>query len=92
MINSSLGVFETNSISASLKAVEIFQKEKSVKIIGKQFLGDGIVTIIVEGSLGAIKKIFTAGADETSRIKGFRNSSIIPLPHPELLKKIEVEK
>ena len=52
----SLGMIELNSVSASLKVLQGIQKEKLVNIIDKQILGDGIVTIFIQGDLGAIRR------------------------------------
>ena len=85
MVFESLGIFETSSVSASLKAVEAIQKEKLVNIIGKQLLGDGIVTIFLKGDLGAIKRALAFGADAIATTNEFRASHVIPLPHSKLL-------
>ena len=85
MIYESLGVFETSSVSASLSALEGINKEKNVDIIGKQLLGDGIVTLFIKGDLGAIKRALAFGADAIALTNEFRSSHIIPLPHNNLL-------
>ncbi len=85
MIYESLGVFETSSVSASLRALEAINKEQKVDIIGKQVLGDGIVTLFIKGDLGAIKRALAFGAEAIALTNGFRSSHIIPLPHNNLL-------
>ncbi len=85
MIYESLGVFETNSVSASLSALEGIKKEEKVSIVGKQVLGDGIVTLFIKGDLGAIKRALAFGAEAITLTNGFRSSDIIPLPHNNLL-------
>ena len=85
MVFESLGIFETSSVSSSLKAVEAIQKESLVNIIGKQLLGDGIVTIFLKGDLGAIKRALAFGADAIAATNEFRASHVIPLPHSKLL-------
>lgn len=88
----SLGIFETNSFSASLKAINEIKKAKGVKFIGKQFLGDGIVSIFIKGELGAIRKALYNGADVLNSTNGFRSSHIIPMPHKDLLLKFNLER
>ena len=85
MIYESLGVFETSSVSSSLSALEGINKEKDVDLIGKQLLGDGIVTLFIKGDLGAIKRALAFGADAIALTNEFRSSHIIPLPHNKLL-------
>jgi microcompartment protein CcmL/EutN len=84
MVFESLGTFETCSLSAAIKALEEIQKEKFVNILGKQILGDGIVTLFVSGELGAIKRALEAGAAEINSTNEFRSLHIIPLPHKDL--------
>lgn len=92
MVFESLGVFETSSVSASLKAMEEIQKENPVKIVGKQVLGEGIVTLFIKGDLGAIKRALADGAEAISSTNEFRSSHIIPLPHNELLSRIGLKR
>lgn len=92
MVFESLGIFETSSVSSSLKAVEAMQKEALVNIIGKQLLGDGIVTIFLEGDLGAIKRALTFGANAITATNEFRASHVIPLPHNKLISIIGAKK
>jgi ethanolamine utilization protein EutM len=92
MVFESLGVFETSSLSASLKALDGIQKEKNVNFVGKQLLGEGIVTLFIEGDLGAIKRALAFGAESIVSTNDFRSSHIIPLPHKNLLSIIEIKR
>ncbi|HEX9251890.1 MAG TPA: BMC domain-containing protein [Ignavibacteriaceae bacterium] len=84
MVYESLGVFETSSVSASLKALEGIIKEKQVNIVGKQLLGEGIVSLFIKGDLGAIKRALAFGAEAIVSTNEFRSSHVIPLPHQNL--------
>jgi len=88
----SLGIVETSSVSASLKTLEGVLKEKNIKLVGKQILGDGIVTIFIQGDLGAIKRALSFGNEALHSNNECRNSHIIPLPHSELLSKFGIGK
>ena len=88
----SLGIFETSSVSSSLLALDAIQKEKLVKIFDKQILGEGIVTLFLKGDLGALKKAFNCGAEAIISTNEFRSSHIIPLPHQNLVKILEMER
>ena len=92
MVFESLGIFETTSVSSSIKALEGMQKEKLVKVIGKQLLGDGIVTIFLRGDLGAIKRALAFGAEAILSTNEFRSSHFIPLPHSKLFSIVGVKK
>jgi len=88
----SLGIFETNSVSASLIALGAIHKENDVKIIGKQILGEGIVTFFVTGNLGALRNALKLGANAIISGNEFRGFHIIPLPHPKLFTTFSLEK
>ncbi len=88
----SLGIFETSSFSGALKAINEIKKISGIKLIDKQILGDGIVTVFVKGDLGAIRKSLKCGADVLSDSNEFRNYHIIPLPHKDLLSKLNLER
>jgi ethanolamine utilization protein EutM len=92
MVFESLGIFETNSVSSSLLALDGIQKEKEVNVIGKQLLGDGIVTIFLKGDLGAIKRALAFGADAILLTNEFRSSHVIPLPHNKLFSIVGLKK
>lgn len=92
MVFESLGIFETHSVSSSIIALKGIQKETSVSIVGKQILGDGIVTIILKGDLGAIKRAIAFGAEAIVSTNGFRGSHVIPLPHNKLLAFVGLKK
>ena len=92
MVFESLGIFETSSMSASLKALNGINTEKHVNIIGKQVLGQGIVTLFIQGNLGAIKRALVFGAEAIASTNEFRSSHIIPFPHKNLLSTIGLKK
>jgi microcompartment protein CcmL/EutN len=85
LIEKSLGIFETNSVSSSINALSVIIKENSVNVINKQVIGDGIVALIFTGNLGALKKAFKKGAEHLSASNEFRVFHIIPMPHKNLL-------
>jgi len=88
----SLGILETGSVSASIKAVNALIKVNEVTIIGKQILGDGIVSVFIKGNLGAIRTALNLGAEALKDSGQFRHSHIIPLPHKDLLLKFNLER
>ena len=81
----SLGIFETNSMSSAINALSVIGRDKSISILNKQILGDGIVALIFNGRLGAMKQAFTKGAEHLSKTNEFRTFHLIPMPHKNLL-------
>lgn len=92
MVSESLGVFETGSLASSLVAVNAILKEKNIRIIAKQILGEGIVSVFLTGELRAIKRGSTLGADALKYSSDFRGFHIIPVPHSKLLSTLEIKR
>jgi len=88
----SLAVFETGSLASALVAVDAILKEKNIRIIAKQVLGEGIVSVFLTGELGAIKRGSTLGADALKYSGEFRGFHIIPFPHSKLLSTLEIKR
>ena len=88
----SLGIIETSSVSGALKIVNEIKKVDGVIFIGKQFLGEGIVSVFIKGNLGAIKKAIDLGAQVLDNSNEYRSSHIIPMPHKDLLSKFNLER
>ena len=85
MVERSLGIFETKSLSSAVNVLSLICRDKSINMINKQILGDGIVTLIFTGKLGAMKQAFKEGAEHLSRSSEFRAFHLLPLPHKDLL-------
>lgn len=83
----SLGIFETSSISSALKAATEMTKIKNVNFVCRKYLGNGIVTCILKGNLGALQEAIQIGKESISDSNDFRHSHIIPLPHKALSQK-----
>lgn len=85
MFERSLGIFETKSMSSAINAMSVIVRDKSINIINKQILGDGIVALIFIGRLGAMKQAFKEGAEHLSKTNDFRAFHLVPMPHKNLL-------
>lgn len=87
----SLGIFETSSVSSALKAVSEISNVKNVRFLCRQYLGNGIVTCLFQGKLGALQEAFRTGKESISDSNDFRHSHLIPLPHKLLLQKFNLD-
>ena len=68
-----LGMIETKGLIGSIEAADAMVKAANVYLIGKNFVGGGLVTVMVRGDVGACKASVDAGADLTSRLsRSFR--------------------
>jgi ethanolamine utilization protein EutM len=59
-------------------------KAANVRLIGRQQPGGGLITILVEGDVGAVKAAVDAGAAAASAVGKVVSTHVIPRPHGEI--------
>ena len=79
-----LGMIETKGLVGAIEAADAMVKAANVKIVGKEKVGSGLVTIIVRGDVGAVKAATDAGAAAVDRIGELVSVHVIPRPHAEV--------
>ena len=82
--NEALGMIETKGLVGSIEAADAMVKAANVTLIGKEFVGGGIVTVMVRGDVGAVKAATDAGAAAASRVGELVSVHVIPRPHNEV--------
>ncbi len=96
MANEALGMVETKGLVGSIEAADAMVKAANVRLIGKEQIGSGLVTVMVRGDVGAVKASVEAGASAAKRVGGLVSVHVIAsphadvegiLPHPEQVKK-----
>ena len=68
-----LGMIETKGLVASVEAADAMVKAANVTLIGKEYVGGGLVSVMVRGDVGAVKAATDAGG-RTRRIRRLRRS------------------
>ena len=61
-MSKALGMIETNGLVAAIEAADAMVKAANVTLVSQEKIGDGLVTIVVEGDVGAVKAACDAGA------------------------------
>lgn len=79
-----LGMIETRGLVASIEAADAMVKAARVKLIGKEKVGGGYVTVMVRGDVGAVKAATDAGAAAAQRVGELVSVHVIPRPHEEV--------
>ena len=59
-------------------------KAANVKLVGRQQVGAGFVTVIVRGDVGAVKAATDVGAEAAARVGEVVSVHVIPRPHAEV--------
>lgn len=84
MASNAIGMIETKGFVAALAAADAMVKAANVTITDRQEVGDGLVSVVVTGEVGAVKAATEAGAETASQVGEVVSVHVIPRPHPEL--------
>ncbi len=79
-----LGMIETRGLVGSIEAADAMVKAANVKLIGKEKIGGGYVTVMVRGDVGAVKAAVDAGAAAAKRVGELVSVHVIPRPHGDV--------
>ena len=80
-LDAALGMIETNGLTASIEAADAMLKSADVSLVGQEKIGAGLVTVFVQGDVGAVKAAVEAGQTAASRIGEVVSALVIPRPH-----------
>lgn len=82
--NIALGLLETRGFVGSIEAADAMVKAANVQLLGKELIGGGFCTIMVQGDVGAVKAAIDAGAAAAKRVGELVSVHVIPRPHADL--------
>lgn len=80
-LKSALGMVETYGYTSSIQAADAMLKAAEVTLVGQERIGAGLVTVFVQGNVGAVKAAVEAGMESASRIGEVVSCHVIPRPH-----------
>jgi len=84
MDKQALGMIETRGLIGAIEAADAMVKAAKVKLIGKEQIGSGLVTVMVRGDVGAVKAAVDAGAGAAKRVGELVSVHVIPSPHADV--------
>ena len=80
-----LGFIETTGLIAAIEAADVMVKSANVSLVKKEYVGKGLVTVVIEGDVGAVSCAIDAGVEA---VKTLGNElfayNVIPSPVQEL--------
>lgn len=76
-----LGLIETVGLIASIEAADAMLKAADVELVGTEKIGAGMVTVMVQGDVGAVKAATEAGQEAACRVGEVVSVHVIPRPH-----------
>jgi ethanolamine utilization protein EutM len=86
MANEALGLIETKGLVGAIEAADAMVKAANVILVGKEYIGSGLVTVTVRGDVGAVKAATDAGAAAARRVGELVAVHVIPRPHDNVEK------
>lgn len=78
-----LGMIETVSLIAAIEASDAMVKAADVTLVREIRIGGSYVTVIVRGSVGAVKAAVDAGAEKARIVGGLVSAWVIPRFHED---------
>lgn len=84
MSDRALGMVETRGLIASIEAADAMLKAAKVKLLGKEKVKAGLVTVLVVGETAAVKSAVDAGAAAAQRVGELISTHIIPRPDDQI--------
>lgn len=81
-----LGMIETKGLVGAIEAIDTMVKSANIEVIGMKEIGAGLVTVFVEGDVGAVKAALDAGAASVKKIGEIVSVHVIARPSEETLK------
>ncbi len=81
MAGTALGLIETKGFVGATEAADAMVKAAPVTILKKEYAEGGLVTILVQGDVAAVKAATDAGAVAAARVGELISVHVIPRPH-----------
>lgn len=85
-MNDAIGMIETRGYVAAMAAADAMVKAANVTLISREEVGSGLIAVIINGDVGAVKAATEAGAETASSIGELVSVHVIPRPHADLNK------
>ena len=84
MGGSAIGLLETRGFPAMVGAADAMTKSAEVTLLSHETIGEGLCTIIIQGSLSNVAIAVEAGMNEAERIGELNSVMVIPRPLGDL--------
>lgn len=85
-------MIETRGLTAAIEAADTMLKSANVEVVGTEKIGSGLVTVVIQGEVGAVKAAVEAGVENAQRIGEIVAAHVIPRPNADLVKMLPIIK
>lgn len=76
-----LGMIETRGLIGAIEAADAMLKAADVTLISKEKVDGALVTVLVEGDVGAVQSALSVGEEAAKRVGELVSAHIIPRPN-----------
>ena len=83
-----LGIIETRGLVCNVEALDAMLKTADVSFAGQKRVGSGLVAVMVEGEVAAVKAAVDDGSQAAQRLGELRSAHVIPRPVEALGEKV----
>ncbi|HPD30672.1 MAG: BMC domain-containing protein [Phycisphaerae bacterium] len=84
MAQQALGLIETRGMVALVEATDAALKAANVTYRGWKQVGSGLVTVVLEGDVAAVKAAVDAGAASAAKVGEVVSVDVIARPHGDI--------
>ncbi|QEK13169.1 BMC domain-containing protein [Crassaminicella thermophila] len=81
-----LGIFEIRSLVAAIEAADCMVKAADVKLVDFNFVGSGVISVMVRGEVAAVKAAIDSAKESIGDMAEIISMNVIPRPHDEVEK------
>jgi ethanolamine utilization protein EutM len=78
-----LGMIETRGLVGAIEAADAMVKTANVVLVGREYLLNGYVCVLVRGDVGSVKAATEAGSEAARRVGELISVHVIPRPYDE---------
>ncbi|KMT22107.1 BMC domain-containing protein [Clostridium cylindrosporum] len=83
-----IGIVETKSLVAAIQASDTMVKAADVHVVDFNYVGSGIVAVIVSGEVAAVTAAVESASEVIGQIADIISTNVIARPHDEVDKMI----
>lgn len=88
-IREALGLVETKGFVGMIEASDAMAKAAKVRLVGYEKIGNGLVTTLCRGEVGAVRAAVEAAAAAAQKVGELVSVHVIPRPHDDLERYLE---
>jgi ethanolamine utilization protein EutM len=88
-VGQAIGMIETKGLVGSMEAADAMIKAANVSLVKQEFVDGGIVTVIIQGDVGAVQAAVDAGREAAKRVGELLGAHVIPRPDQSVRKMLD---